>query len=52
MAWSVGRATWVGDVTDPDIAQQVGSRTFQRGSSYAAEGRVRSAGPALGPSGH
>ncbi|MBC9820811.1 DEAD/DEAH box helicase [Terrabacter sp. MAHUQ-38] len=42
MAWSVGRATWVGDVTDPDIAQQVGSRTFDRGQAYAAERRVRS----------
>ncbi len=42
MAWSVGRATWVGDVTDPDIAQQVGSRTFDRGEAYAAEHRVRS----------
>ncbi len=42
MAWSVGRATWVGDVTDPDIAQQVGSRTFDRGEAYAAERRVRS----------
>ncbi|WP_343990772.1 hypothetical protein, partial [Terrabacter terrae] len=42
MAWSVGRATWVGDVTDPDIAQQVGSRTFERGMAYAAERRVRS----------
>ncbi|NUR79632.1 MAG: DEAD/DEAH box helicase [Dermatophilaceae bacterium] len=42
MAWSVGRATWVGDVTDPDIAQQVGTRTFDRGQAYAAERRVRS----------
>ncbi|WP_323096150.1 DEAD/DEAH box helicase [Intrasporangium sp. YIM S08009] len=42
MAWSVGRATWVGQVTDPDIAQQVGSRTFGRGEAYAAERRVRS----------
>lgn len=42
MAWSVGRATWVADVTDPDIAQQVGSRTFERGMAYAAERRVRS----------
>lgn len=38
----MGRATWVGDVTDPDIAQQVGSRTFERGQAYAAERRVRS----------
>lgn len=42
MAWSVGRATWVADVTDPDIAQQVGSRTFDRGQAYAVERRVRS----------
>ena len=42
MAWSVGRATWVGDLTDPEIAQQVGSRTFERGQAYAAERRVRS----------
>ncbi|NUR80942.1 MAG: hypothetical protein HOQ21_10915, partial [Dermatophilaceae bacterium] len=42
MAWSVGRATWVGEVTDPDIAQQVGTRTFDRGRAYAAERRVRS----------
>ncbi|EWT02359.1 helicase SNF2 [Intrasporangium oryzae NRRL B-24470] len=42
MAWSVGQATWVGDLTDPEIAQQVGSRTFERGQAYAAEGRVRS----------
>src|SRR3954470_1538843 len=42
VAWSVGRATWVGDVTDPDIAQQVGSRTFERGQAYAAQRRVRS----------
>lgn len=38
----MGRATWVGDVTDPDIAQQVGSRTFDRGQAYASERRVRS----------
>ena len=42
MAWSVGRATWVADVTDPDIAQQVGTRTFDRGQAYAVERRVRS----------
>jgi superfamily II DNA or RNA helicase len=42
MAWSVGRATWVGDLTDPEIAQQVGSRTFERGVAYAAGHRVRS----------
>ncbi|GAA6525356.1 DEAD/DEAH box helicase [Intrasporangium sp. DVR] len=42
MAWSVGRATWVGDLTDPEIAQQVGSRTFERGAAYAAQRRVRS----------
>jgi superfamily II DNA or RNA helicase len=42
MAWSVGRATWVAGVTDPDITQQVGSRTFERGETYAAQGRVRS----------
>ncbi|WP_330474983.1 DEAD/DEAH box helicase [Terrabacter sp. C0L_2] len=42
MAWSVGRATWVGEVTDPDIAQQVGARTFDRGRAYALERRVRS----------
>jgi len=42
MAWSVGRATWVGDLTDPEIAQQVGSRTFDRGLAYAAQHRVRS----------
>src|SRR6476620_6546766 len=42
VVWSVGRATWVGDVTDPDIAQQVGTRTFERGQAYAAERRVRS----------
>src|SRR3954451_5472993 len=42
VAWSVGRATWVGDVTDPDIAQQVGSRTFERGQAYAGQRRVRS----------
>ena len=41
MALSVGRATWVGDVTDPDLAQQVGTRTFERGRAYAAQGRVR-----------
>ncbi|GAA2740997.1 DEAD/DEAH box helicase [Terrabacter aerolatus] len=38
----MGRATWVADVTDPDITQQVGTRTFDRGRSYAAERRVRS----------
>ena len=38
----MGRATWVGDVTDPDISQQVGTRTFDRGQAYAAERRVRS----------
>ncbi|WP_235506364.1 DEAD/DEAH box helicase [Terrabacter sp. Root181] len=42
MVWSVGRATWVADVTDPDIAQQVGTRTFERGQAYAVERRVRS----------
>ena len=42
MAWSVGRATWVGDLTDPEIAQQVGTRTFERGLAYAAQHRVRS----------
>ena len=42
VAWSVGRATWVADVTDPDIAQQVGTRTFDRGQAYAVERRVRS----------
>ncbi|MFM6851748.1 MAG: SWIM zinc finger domain-containing protein, partial [Terrabacter sp.] len=42
MAWSVGRATWVGEVTNPDISQQVGTRTFDRGRAYAAERRVRS----------
>ncbi|MDV3221121.1 DEAD/DEAH box helicase [Intrasporangium sp.] len=42
MAWSVGRATWVGELTDPEIAQQVGSRTFERGVAYAAQHRVRS----------
>ena len=42
MVWSVGRATWVGDLTDPEIAQQVGTRTFERGSHYAAQHRVRS----------
>ncbi|KRF35801.1 helicase SNF2 [Terrabacter sp. Soil810] len=30
------------DVTDPDIAQQVGTRTFERGQAYAVERRVRS----------
>ncbi|GGN01472.1 hypothetical protein GCM10009721_30820 [Terrabacter tumescens] len=38
----MGRATWVGEVTDPDIAQQVGTRTFDRGRAYALERRVRS----------
>lgn len=38
----MGRATWVADVTDPDIAQQVGTRTFERGQAYAVERRVRS----------
>jgi len=42
MAWSVGRATWVAALSDPEIAQQVGSRTFDRGVAYAAEARVRS----------
>ncbi|TQM57409.1 DEAD/DEAH box helicase [Humibacillus xanthopallidus] len=42
MAWSVGRATWVATLSDPEIAQQVGSRTFDRGVGYAAEARVRS----------
>src|SRR5829696_3025347 len=42
VAWSVGRASWVADVTDPDIAQQVGTRTFDRGQAYAVERRVRS----------
>src|SRR3954447_4309133 len=42
MAWSVGRATWVAGLTDPEIAQQVGTRTFDRGLAYAAEARVRS----------
>jgi superfamily II DNA or RNA helicase len=32
----------VADVTDPDIAQQVGTRTFDRGQAYAVERRVRS----------
>ncbi|MGW5240491.1 DEAD/DEAH box helicase [Monashia sp. NPDC004114] len=41
MALSVGRATWVGEVTDPDVTQQVGPRTFERGRAYAVEGRVR-----------
>ena len=42
MAWDVGRAAWVGELTDPEIAQQVGSRTFERGEAYAAQRRVRS----------
>ncbi|MBB2987952.1 DEAD/DEAH box helicase [Terracoccus luteus] len=42
MAWSVGRATWVGDLSDSSIEQQVGSRTFERGQAYAAQRRVRS----------
>jgi superfamily II DNA or RNA helicase len=42
MAWSVGRATWVAALSDPEIAQQVGTRTFDRGVGYAAEARVRS----------
>ena len=42
MAWSVGRATWVAALSDPEIAQQVGTRTFDRGAAYAAEARVRS----------
>ena len=42
MAWSVGRATWVAALSDPEIAQQVGTRTFDRGVAYAAEARVRS----------
>ncbi|HET7801580.1 MAG TPA: DEAD/DEAH box helicase [Humibacillus xanthopallidus] len=42
MAWSVGRASWVAALTDPEIAQQVGTRTFDRGVGYAAEARVRS----------
>lgn len=42
MAWDVGRAAWVAQLSDPEIAQQVGSRTFQRGEAYAAQGRVRS----------
>lgn len=42
MAWSVGRATWVGDLSDADISQQVGSRTFDRGRAYFEQDRVRS----------
>src|SRR5512138_1907665 len=42
MAWEVGRAAWVAELTDPEIAQQVGPRTFSRGLAYAAERRVRS----------
>ncbi|MEO7130653.1 MAG: DEAD/DEAH box helicase [Dermatophilaceae bacterium] len=42
MVWSVGRATWVGGLTDPEISQQVGTRTFDRGVAYRAEDRVRS----------
>ena len=42
MAWSVGRATWVAALSDPEIAQQVGTRTFDRGVAYASEARVRS----------
>jgi superfamily II DNA or RNA helicase len=32
----------VAELTDPEIAQQVGSRTFERGEAYAAQRRVRS----------
>ncbi|MCU1537585.1 MAG: SNF2-related protein, partial [Humibacillus sp.] len=42
MAWSVGRATWVAALSDAEIAQQVGSRTFERGLAYAVDARVRS----------
>ena len=42
MGWDLGRAAWVADLTDPEIAQQVGPRTFDRGEAYAAQGRVRS----------
>ncbi|MDN5767974.1 MAG: DEAD/DEAH box helicase [Humibacillus sp.] len=42
MAWSVGRASWVGDLRDDSIEEQVGSRTFERGQEYAAQRRVRS----------
>ncbi|MEO6999861.1 MAG: SNF2-related protein, partial [Terracoccus sp.] len=42
MAWSVGRASWVGDLSDHSIEEQVGSRTFERGQEYAAQRRVRS----------
>jgi superfamily II DNA or RNA helicase len=42
MAWSVGPATWVADLSDAEISQQVGSRTFARGEGYAAERRIRS----------
>ncbi len=42
MAWDAGRAAWVAQLTDPEIAQQVGPRTFERGEAYAAQRRVRS----------
>ncbi|MDN5795718.1 MAG: DEAD/DEAH box helicase [Intrasporangium sp.] len=43
MAWNVGRAaTWVADLSDAEISQQVGSRTFARGEAYAAQRRIRS----------
>ena len=42
MTWSVGPATWVADLSDAEISQQVGSRTFARGEGYAAERRIRS----------
>ena len=43
MSWNVGRAaTWVADLSDAEISQQVGSRTFARGEAYAAQQRIRS----------
>ncbi len=43
MTWNVGRAaTWVADLSDAEISQQVGSRTFARGEAYAAQRRIRS----------
>jgi superfamily II DNA or RNA helicase len=42
MTWCVGPATWVADLSDAEISQQVGSRTFARGEGYAAERRIRS----------
>ncbi|MDN5791143.1 MAG: SWIM zinc finger family protein, partial [Micrococcales bacterium] len=42
MAWSVGRAGWVGELSDPEISQQVGRRTFERGVAYRTHHRVRS----------